>query len=203
VRAPRDVLTWTTIPFFVGHTLLARKEVRFLVPLGILAAAMAALLVLDPRVRPSWVAAARPRARRALLVALVALDLAFVGALLLVPVRHELSVQRRLREVLAGDPRKLVVVFGPDPFIDKRSAMAFVRPPRWQPRRVASWAEIEAQLGTSARGTLVVSPLGDLPPPGLRSRLRLLASPLPEAVARVIAKPVRRTEMKALWEVER
>jgi hypothetical protein len=198
-RARRDVLTWATLPFFVAHTALARKEIRFLVPLMLLAVAMAALLVLDPALRPRLLDA-RPRLSRALRRTVVALDLAFVAVLLLVPVRHELSVQLRLRELLEDEPGAPVrVIGGLDPFLDKGRPLTFLRPPAWRPQPLASWSE----AAPLAAGTLIAAPLGELPPAALRPRLELLASAAPEGVARVLARPVRRTQMKALWRVAR
>jgi phosphatidylinositol glycan class B len=198
-RARTDVLTWTTLPFFLGHAALARKEVRFLLPLALLAAAMVALVVLDPRLRPRRLA---PDGR---LVRWTArLNLVFLAALVLVPIRHELSVQLRARELLDARPATPVIVLGRDPYVDKGLPMPFLRPAAWSPVALGptAWAEAQADPGFRPGG-LVVAFLGNLPPPELRGRLELLASPLPEAVAKVLRRPVRRTDMRALWRVVR
>jgi Alg9-like mannosyltransferase family len=202
VKAPRDAITWLTLPFFVGHTLLARKSVRFMLPLGVLAASMGPLLLLDPRIPLGRMrtALAGPLGRK-LLAVVVSLDLAFAAALVLVPVRHDLSVQHGLREILSrGDVP--VLVLDTDPFVDGESPLAFLRPAKWRPERAGSWAEVEARLEAAGGRAFVVSWLHDLPPEPWRSarRLRLVASPLPEWLARILAVPLRRTALRALWE---
>ncbi len=203
IRAPRDAITWLTLPFFVAHEILARKSVRFMLPLGVLAASMGPLLLLDPRIPLGRVRAAlaRPWGRR-LLAAVVALDLAFAAGLVLVPVRHDLSVQHRLREILAERRDLPVLLLDTDPFVDGATPLVFLRPDGWRPERAGSWAEVEARLEGTGGRALVVTRLHDLPPEPMRSawRLRVAASPLPEWLARLLAVPLGRTALRALWE---
>lgn len=200
-RAPRHPLTWMTLPFFAAHALVAHKELRFLVPLGLLAAAMAALLALDPALLPRCVRQAR--GRRAAVRAVVGLNALFVVALWLVPIRHELSVQRALRELVEREPAAPVVVLGPDPFVDNELTTTFLRPARWAPARVASWAEAEARLAGDGGAGYVVAPLATLPPDELRARREVLivASAAPEWAARLLQRPIGRTLMRGLWEI--
>jgi hypothetical protein len=44
IRRPRHLLTWATVPFVVGHSLVAHKEVRFLLPM--LVPALVGLVIL-------------------------------------------------------------------------------------------------------------------------------------------------------------
>lgn len=197
----QDLLTWATLPFFLGHTLVGHKELRFLVPLGVLAAAMPPLLLLDPGGRLAKARERSPRLARAALSTLVALDLAFVVLLLVVPVRHDLAVQHRLREVVAGRPGEPILLLAPDPFVDKNLPITFLRPQGWAPVRVGSWAEADARLREAGGAAAVVALLGDLPPADVRARwgLALAASPLPEWAARPLARPIRKTHMRAVW----
>jgi phosphatidylinositol glycan class B len=199
-RAPRHPLTWMTLPFLVAHSAVAHKELRFLVPAGLLAAAMAALLALDPaiplgRVRES-------RWTRGALRTVVALDLVLLVVLWLVPIRHELSVQHSLRELALADPGARVLVIGPDPFVDKSLTLGFLRPAGWAPEPAASWADADARTAGAARA-YVVSPLGQLPPDDLRARraVRVVAAAAPEWAARALRGPIRRTLMRGVWEL--
>lgn len=47
VRHPRHPLTWTTLPFFVAHGLIAHKEERFLFPMAVFALGMVTLATGD------------------------------------------------------------------------------------------------------------------------------------------------------------
>jgi len=204
VRAPRDPITWMTLPFVVGHTLFAHKELRFLFPLGPLAAAIPALLLLDPSIdlaRFRGFLARRP----GILRGLVALNLAFLGALLVVPIRHDLSVQVCLHRKLASatDPR--VVFLATEPFVDGDVPLRYLQPPGLRPIRVAFWQAVEPYLEAADGPLYVVARIAEPPPAELRERyqVRRLTAPLPEGVARLLARPLQRTEMRALWSVER
>jgi hypothetical protein len=98
-----------------------------------------------------------------------------------------------------------VVGSAPDPFVDKGLPLTFLRPAGWAPVRVASWSEADARLREAGGDAVVVALLGDLPPPDVRARwgLALEAAPLPEWAARPLARPIRKTYMRALWAPRR
>lgn len=202
VRAPFDPITWMTLPFFVVHTLLAHKELRFLFPLGPFAAAIPPLLLFDPGIELSafrqWVAR-----RRAWIAAAVALNFAFAAALLFVPVRHDLSVQIALHRALAAAPSSEVVVLR-GARLSEPCPVAFLGSPGFSPAVAASWAEVGNRLASARAPVSVVARLADLPPETVRGafRLRLVAAPLPEGIARLLSRQIGRTEMLALWSVE-
>jgi len=204
IKAPRDPVTWMTLPFALGHNLLAHKELRFLFPLGPLAAAMPALLLLDPAINLAGLRAFLAR-RKGVLAGVVALDLAFVAALLVVPIRHDLSVQTALRRMLDRAPDAQVVLVGTEPFVDSNVPLSYLRPTGFSPARVASWQAVEPYVEAAGGPVAVVARLAELPPSELRDRyaVRMVVAPLPEWVARPLARPLGRTEMRALWTVAR
>ena len=201
--APKDPITWTLVPFVLGHAVQAHKELRFLFPLAPLAAAVPALLLFDPALRlrgaADWV-----RRHRRLVAGVVALDLAFLAALLLVPIRHDLGVQTSLREWLEAEPATEVVLVRTEPFVDNGVALAFLRPPGFHPARASSWTEVADLVERAKAPVAVVARLAELPPAAFEERYqpRLLAAPLPLSLARLLAGPIGRTEMRALWSVE-
>jgi len=203
IRAPRDPITWMTVPFAVGHSLLAHKELRFLFPLGPLAAAVPPLLLFDPGLRLERLRGWLSR-HRATVALLAGLDLAFLAALLLVPVRHDLSVQIALYRDLVRDPNTEVVLLQ-GARLSEPCPVVFLRPPGFSPKSAAGWSDLPPLLAAADGPVRVVARLADLPPDSFREahRPRLLAAPLPEAVARLLTRPVGRTEMLALWSVER
>ena len=203
LRAPKDPITWMTLPFAFGHAILAHKELRFLFPLGPLAAAIPPLLLVDPGIRlerlRGWFAR-HPGVLRAAAL----LDLAFLAALVLVPIRHDVSPQAALHDRLVSRPGTKVALLRTEPYADGPLPLAYLRPPGFAPVQVASWAEVAA-LADAGGPVDVVARLADLPPPEFRERYAatLLAAPLPERVARALAKAIGRTGMVALWSVER
>ncbi|MBS1109135.1 MAG: Mannosyltransferase, partial [Anaeromyxobacteraceae bacterium] len=53
-RYPRHLLTWATLPFFVVHSLIGHKEIRFLLPLLPAAALCVVLLLAAPSPARPW-----------------------------------------------------------------------------------------------------------------------------------------------------
>jgi phosphatidylinositol glycan class B len=206
IRARRDPLTWTTAPLLVGHSLLAHKELRFLFPLAPLAAAMAALLFLDPALRSGWQARRGPRLRP-IVAALALVNLAWLAASLARPVTQDLTVQAAVWTAAERAPGSRFVVIGPsaEPFWDFDSHLAtpFLRPPRWAPEPLASWEDLEAKLGEAPGPVWAVSLLTNGPPPPLRERLRIrrVASAVPEWATPYVASDHIRARLRALWEI--
>lgn len=208
LRARRDPLTWTTVPLVVGHSLLAHKELRFLFPLAPLAAAMAALLVLDPAVRPSWPARGG-RWLRPAAAALVALNVVWLAASLALPITHDLTVQGAVWDVVRRTPAARIYIVGDDaePFwdFDAHLQMPFLRPLGWAAERVDSWEELETRLGDRSGSVWAVSLLTRGPPPALRERLRIrrAASAVPECATPYVGSDHIRVRLRALWEIAR
>lgn len=204
-RAPRDLLTWVSLPFVLAHCLLAHKEFRFLFPLGPLAAAMAALFLLEPGMGGAWLERLRPRLRP-LGWALVAANAAYLLAALVVPLEHDLTAAMAVRAAADADPGARFVVLGGDPFVDEDTGLrrAFLTPAGWAPVTAASWSEVAAQLDREPRPLWAVARLDDGPPPALREgrRVRLEAAAIPEGAARLIASPFVRRTLRGLWRIE-
>lgn len=100
VRHPRHPLTWTALPFFVVHNLLAHKEERFLFPLAILATALVPLAVAPGPARAARVAAwLWARRRGAAARALAAYNLGALALLALWPIgwHHHVPFTRHAR----------------------------------------------------------------------------------------------------------
>lgn len=202
VRSPRDPITWTTVPFVAVHCLLSHKELRFLFPLAPLAAAILPLLLFDPGIGLGRARAWLARHRR-LLPAVVSLNFAFLAALLAVPIRHELSVQTSVYRELEASPHAPVVLLRTEPFVDNSLTLGFLRPKGFQPVRVDSWPEVAAFVDSAKGPVSVVARLAELPPAPFRERYRprLVAAPLPLGIARLLARPIGRTGMLALWSI--
>ncbi len=204
-RAPRDLLTWVAVPFALGHCLLAHKEVRFLFPLGPLAAAMAGLLLLQPGLGGAWLERLRPRLRP-LGWALLAANAAYLLAGLVLPLEHDLTAANAVRAAADADPRARFVVLGGDPFVDEDTGLrrAFLAPAGWAPATAASWSAVAELLDRDPRPLWAVARLDDGPPAALRDRrrVRLEAAALPEGAVRLIASPFVRRTLRGLWRIE-
>lgn len=206
LRARRDPLTWTTAPLVLGHSALAHKELRFLFPLAPLAAAMAALLVLDPALRSSWGPRWRRWARPAAGV-LVALNLVWLAGSLALPVMHDLTVQGALWDVARRTPGAQVYVIGENaaPFwdFDAHLQMPYLRPPQWKEERLDGWEELEARLGASSGPAWAVSLLTRGPPPAVRARLGVECADaaVPEWATPYVGSDHIRVRLRGLWRI--
>lgn len=95
VRHPRHVLTWTAMPFFLVHSLVAHKELRFLFPIALLTPLFLLLSVApmndrwDPWVRRVWAVRSRPFLR-----VVYGLNLAALAVFCLTPFTLEVNFQK-------------------------------------------------------------------------------------------------------------
>lgn len=207
-RARRDPLTWTSAPLVVGHSLLAHKELRFLFPLAPLAAAMAALLFLDPSLRSGWQARWSGRLRPAFAI-LVALNALWLAGSLALPIVHDHTVQGAIWAAAGRAPEGRFFVIGEnaEPFwdFDAHLQTPFLRPPRWTAAQLDSWEELEAEIGERSGPVWAVSLLANGPPPAVRERLRIrrAASAVPEWATPYVGSDHIRVRLRALWEVGR
>jgi len=82
VRYPRHILTWTTLPFFIFHSLVGHKELRYLFPI-VLPAALAFILAYAPApgevARPAWLRAIWGRRNSRLAKLIYGLNLLFLA----------------------------------------------------------------------------------------------------------------------------
>jgi phosphatidylinositol glycan class B len=204
LRRPRHLLTWATVPFFLGHSLIAHKEVRFLFPL-LLPALIGLVLLLDEagsgegrgaRVL-AWVGRAFSHP------VTVGLNLLGLVAVCLLPSPDNLEMHRWFREQ-AGTGVPFCAFTDPGRY--HRHVAPFVRPdqaPVVTP--VTDLAGLEACRTASAGPVYVLAkhPL----PPGVRAFLDAGGPPiftsLPLAVERLDAFGwLGRADLYLAWRLE-
>lgn len=205
VRFPRHVLTWLTVPFFLVHSLIAHKEIRFLFPI-LPAATLCALLV--------WAGPASPRrweARLRRFLAVVwfgratwALNAVGLAALCLLPSTDNLGLQRYFHDH-AAEPARWVALTDPRNFHDQ--AVPFLWPRPMPPVEVVrDAAGLRAALDAGP-GPVFVTARFPLPPGAgelLAARGLRVYSTLPPWVERLnLFDWVSRADMASVWRVER
>ena len=148
LRHPRHVVTWTTLPFFVVHSLVPHKELRYLFPLT-LVATLAFVVGLAPGrdalPHAAWLKALWRQRRSGWAKALVAVNV--VGLLYACFVAREpsLNFQRFLFDRCPNGCR--LYVLGDrtrSPFENVGVTMYFYRPPNFTCRRLHSDEELAA-----------------------------------------------------------
>lgn len=127
IRRPRSALTWVTLPFFLAHTLLGHKELRFLFPIALLTPFLAAQGI--EALPPGVLKALSSRAARPFWALLVGLDLAACLLRTVIPARHEVAIEQAIYD---NDVRQLYIVEGRDPYIVGDLRITFYRDPRLQ-----------------------------------------------------------------------
>ena len=95
-RRPHNPLTWITLTFFLAHTVLGHKELRFLFPL-LLAVPFLVFLALDatPAAAAWWL---HSRTGRVIGVSLLLLDGLGLALRLSIPARSEIGLQRAVHD---------------------------------------------------------------------------------------------------------
>jgi phosphatidylinositol glycan class B len=161
VRKPWNPLTWATAPFFLAHSVISHKEMRFLFPVA-LATPFLCVLALAPsgdswdgRTRPLWAARRGPAGRL-----LLALNLLALAAFSLTPTRPQLSFQRFVRR---HHPKRFeAYMLTPfSPWAAEGLNMDFYRPDALVLHQVADVAEAEEH--SEARFLLVTEALDTAP----------------------------------------
>jgi phosphatidylinositol glycan class B len=184
-RFPRHLLTWITLPFFLGHSLVGHKEIRFMFPLLVPAALCLLLLWSRPEAVSGWMA----RVSRWLAAAWFARPTWALNALVLallcfLPSSDNFGLQRYFAEH-AGDPVRWVGFT--DPRVAHGRTVPFFLPRHPPPVQVvASVGDLEREISRSPVPAMVAArfPL----PPGAQAYLerrgeRVFAS-LPPILAR-------------------
>jgi phosphatidylinositol glycan class B len=165
LRKPLHPLSWAAGPFFVAHSLIGHKELRFLFPLALLSLVFLVLALApqgdrwDRWVRPVWSRRAHPLAR-----VLLACNVVGLGILCFAPMRPQVSFQRFVRHHF---PKRfeahLLTPFSP--WVAGKLSMHFYRPETLVLHPLGSLAEVERQ---GLPRFLVITGSFD-PPPSLQS----------------------------------
>jgi phosphatidylinositol glycan class B len=204
-RHPRHLLTWATLPFFVVHSLIGHKEIRFLFPILPAAALCVVLLLASPSpARPweRWVT--RVMGVLWLSRATWVLDALLLPVLCLLPSSDNLELQRFFHRH-AAEPARWVALADPRTF--HGAPVPFLWPRPMPPVEVvADAAGLEAALEDGPGPVLVTTkhPL----PPGVETILarrgtRVFSS-LPPWLARAnLFHWLDRADMTQAWRVDR
>ena len=180
VRARRHVLTWATVPFFVGHVVIAHKELRFLFPTVPL---VTALLVVTFQ-RFTVPLASLPRWGRAVGLLLVLPNLAYLVMNCVKPVRGEVLVLESIWDN-SRTPRDLYVADA-SPFAYRELTFGFYESPRVRLHYIDDYGAVEAALAAGSAPLLVYLSSNWLPPEAerLSERCEVVHRSFPEWVKR-------------------
>jgi phosphatidylinositol glycan class B len=160
VRYPGHIVAWATLPFFVVHSLVPHKELRYLFPLTLLATFLFVVALLPGtgmRPRPAWMGAIWRRRRSWLAKSLVAFNLLGLGYVCFVAREPSLNFQHYLYDHY---PRGCTMyVLGEhtrSPFENVGATMFFYRPPNFTCQRLRGDDELAKILRRGAGDFLVV-----------------------------------------------
>jgi len=172
LRHPRHVLTWCAVPMVAVHSLIAHKELRFLIPLLPLAAVGFGLAVAPGKDRLEPLARfCRGPSALGLRRALFAANLAALALLCLLPLAPQAGLQRFVFEQLPRQPELLIL--GPDsPYGPHGLVGRFYAPPGTT-LAVVTAPELSQALVRGAGSHNVVVPADARPEmlaPGVRCR---------------------------------
>ncbi len=179
LRERRNVLTWATIPFFLGHVAIAHKELRFLFPMVPLVTTL--LVVTFQRFAVPMVSL--PRWARALVILLVLPNLAYLVMNCVKPVRGEVLALESIWD--ATHEERDLYVAGASPFSYRELAFGFYTSPRARLRYIDDFAAIDHALDSGAPFLVYMSD-NWLPPEAERfmSRCTVVHRSFPTWVAR-------------------
>lgn len=204
-RYPRHLLTWATLPFFVVHSLIGHKEIRFLFPILPAAALCVVLLLAAPSPARAWERWGA-RAMGLLWLGRVtwAVDAVALLLLCLLPSSDNLELQRYFHRH-ASEPARWVALA--DPRVFHGTAVPFLWPRPMPPVEVVQDAAGLSAALAGGPGPVLVTAKHPLPP-GVEAILtqrgtRVFTS-LPPWLARVnLFHWLDRADMTYVWRVER
>lgn len=179
-RERRHVLTWATIPFFLGHVVIAHKELRFLFPM----VPLVTTLVIVSFERFAVPLATRPVWARALAVILVLPNLAYLVMNCVKPVRGEVLVLESIWDN-SKETRDLYVADA-SPYAYRELAFGFYESPRVRLHYIDDFAEVDSALAAGGAPVLVYMSNNWVPPEAekLAERCTVLHRSFPTWVAR-------------------
>ncbi len=180
LRGRRHLLTWATVPFFVGHVVIAHKELRFLFPMVPLATA---LLVVTFQ-RFTLPLATLPRWGRVLVVLGVLPNLAYLVMNCVKPVRGEVLV---LESIWDHTPQERdLYVADASPFAYRELSFGFYTSPRVRLHYIDDYAAVERAFAEGRAPFLVYMSSNWLPPEaeGLAARCSVVHQSFPTWVKR-------------------
>lgn len=154
-RYPRHFLTWCSVPFFIVHSLIAHKEMRFLFPLALFAPAFL-LLGYGPGIRwisfSKWIWNFRKTGWIKFFAVTNILALLF---LMLAPTRTEISLQKEIYTLSDGKAFGGFLM-GRDPYIVGDYPMHYYQPKRFYLQTLQSIDELKLQINQNPL-TLITS----------------------------------------------
>ncbi len=170
IRFPRHLVTWGTAPFFVVHSIVPHKELRYLFPMALLGTFAFALAVAPKSSRPwpAWMARFWQMRTRWPAKMLAVINVAALAYACFVAREPSLNFQRYLIDhypsgctlFVLGDQTR-------SPFENVGATMYFHRPANFVVRRVHDEHELATKLSSCDGACLVVRDrLGDWPTPG-------------------------------------
>ncbi len=180
LRERRHVLTWATVPFLVGHVIIAHKELRFLFPMVPL---VTTLLVVSFQ-RFAVPLASLPRWGRALALLLVLPNLAYLIMNCVKPVRGEVLVLESIWDN-SHTPRDLYVADA-SPFAYRELEFGFYESPRVRVHYIDDYTAVDRALAEGRAPLLVYLSNNWLPPEAerLAERCSVVHRSFPEWVKR-------------------
>jgi phosphatidylinositol glycan class B len=160
VRFPRHMVTWFTLPFFLGHSIFPHKEVRYLFPIALLSTFFFILAYVPQSgaaTQPAWLRAIWQRRKSWLAMVLCGLNI--VGLIYGCVAAKQPSVNFQ-KYVYDHYPHGCTLcLLGADtksPYENVGLNMFFYRPPGFTIERVHGTDELESLMRTSPRDVLVV-----------------------------------------------
>jgi len=199
IKKPKDPLTFATLFFFVIHSAIAHKELRYLMPVIYLSPLMTmwALALLQEK---QWLS---PRLWKIVQVSLVAINFVLLPAALLRPANSAASFYHYLETSYTSDGRELLIHhIGENPFIMVGYPLKFYQRPNYKFEAFES-VEDYAQKIATASGLLFTRTGKDFFKTKrlLGDRCRLLYSTYPGWLLNYnVGKWVERSRMWALYD---
>ncbi len=185
IRQPRHIVTWATLPFFVAHSLVPHKELRYMFPIAlvsVLGFAVAMMPSAASRLRFGWLTNIWRRRNSLWVKALVAVNAVALVYVCSASHAPSLNFQKFLYEhyphgatmYIVGDKTR-------SPFENVGVTMFFYRPENFVYKRLHDESELAEILRNSTGDCLVVRDrlTGWTPPQGASAEAHLVYSTYP------------------------